>query len=111
MKICRFAILMVLLLQPTVWAQPGPIYFVEHDWTFRVGGGRFGLYQDKLLGDEKYGAGRHTTLYFGGGSFRTKTRTFQGTTFTVLPLGAITVCILYMLMRRGKMVQANEPKN
>ena len=111
MRTCRFAILAVLLLESTVWAQPGPIYFVEHDWTLRVAGSRFGLYQDKLLGDEKYGAGRHTTLYFGGASFRTSTRSFQRATFTALPLAAVAVCLLYVLMRRSKRAQANELEN
>jgi|ERR1043166_1272689 hypothetical protein len=111
MKTCRFAILAVLLLESAVSAQPGPIYFVEHDWSFCVAGSRFGLCQDKLLGDEKYGAGRHTTLYFGGASFRTSTRSFQRATFIALPLGAVALCTLYVLMRRSKRVHANELKN
>ncbi len=111
MKSSLLTTLMVLLLESTVWAQPGPIYFVEHDWTFRVAGGRFGLYQDKLLGDEKYGAGRHTTLYFGGTSFRTSTRSFQRTTLTTLPLGAVAACALYWLIWRRKRGQSDELKD
>lgn len=37
MKICRLAILLLMLFQLPVWAQPGPIYFVERDWSFRIG--------------------------------------------------------------------------
>jgi len=111
MKICRLAILMLLLLEFPVSAQPGPIYFIERDWSFRIGGGRFGLYQDRLLGDEKYGAGRHTTLYFGKGSLRVKTRTFQRTTFPLLAVAVATVAIVYMLKRRGARAGPNEPTN
>ena len=111
MKICRLAILLLMLFQLPVWAQPGPIYFVERDWSFRIGGGRFGLYQDRLLGDEKYGAGRHTTLYFGGGSLRVKTGSFQRTSFALLSVGAISVSMLYMLKRRHARAGSNEHRN
>ncbi len=92
-------------------AQPGQIYFVEHDWTVRVGGARFGLYQDRLLGDEKYGAGRHTTLYFGRASLRTKTRTFQSSAWSLVSLGGLALGVLYVLRRKGAAIEPNEPKN
>ena len=101
-------LLLLLLFQTVVVGQPGPIYFVEHDWTFRVAGARFGLYQDRLLGDEKYGAGRHTTLYFGRGSFRTRTRTFQRSTWEVLSVAGAALCLLYLWTRGRECTKGNE---
>ena len=100
--------LLLLLFQTVVVGQPGPIYFVEHDWTFRVAGARFGLYQDRMLGDEKYGAGRHTTLYFGSASFRTSTRIFQRSTWEVLSLAGAALCLLYLGTRGGESTKGNE---
>src|SRR5262245_38474469 len=101
MKLRWFVLLTLLLLASPALSQPGPIYFVEHDWTVRVGRARFGVLQDKILGDEKYGGGRKTTLYIGRPIFRARTQRFQVGAWGVI-LGVSTFCLTYLFVRSGR---------
>ena len=97
---CRCVLALSFLL--TCWAacaQPGPIYFIEHDWTVHVGKAKFGLYQDRWLGDENYGGGRHVTLYLGTASVRLKLRTFR-TYSGAFGLAVVTVCMVWFVTHR-----------
>ncbi len=55
-------------------AQPGPGYLREHGWTFRIGRGCYGLCQERVLLDPKYGGGSFTLIYFGKHEFAVKMR-------------------------------------
>ena len=96
----RYIILLLSLLAAlSASAQPGPIFFIEHDWTFRAGGGRYGIMEWRLAGDEKYGGGRHTSIWFGNRTISMKTRTARKIEF-LMALGFIVFSVL--LWKVGK---------
>ncbi len=101
MRIFCFVALAFLFAELPACAQPGPIFFVEHDWTLRVGTAKFGLFQDRWLGDENYGGGRHTTLYFGNASVRFKTRNFKkgAESFGIM---IVMLCGCYLMIHKSR---------
>ncbi len=105
-KICSLVMLLLVLLSVPAQGQPGPIYFIEHDWTFRVGNSRFGIFKDRWLGDEKYGGGSHITIYAGKASLRLKSRSFNAGSFAILSIGAISACMFCILTLRDAKLQA-----
>ena len=99
MRTRLLAVLLVLmLLASAAKAQPGPLFISEHDWTFLVGGGCYGLYQEWSYGDPKYGGGRHTIIYFGRHSVWVNIRAGWIVALVVVPLGAMGA---FMLVGRG----------
>ena len=63
-KICHLVLLAILLSASTARAQPGPIIVTEHDWTFRMGSARYGIYQARWQG-----GGGFTSVYFSKSAF------------------------------------------
>jgi hypothetical protein len=88
----------MMLLASAARAQPGPLFISEHDWTFRVGGGCYGLYQEWSYGDPKYGGGRHTIIYFSRHEFVANMRAGWLIALVVVPLGATGA---FLLVGRG----------
>ena len=97
-KIPHLVLLALLLSASIAAAQPGPLLVPEHDWTLKTRNGWYGVYQSRLLGDEKYGAGTSTAVYFGQRLFTVRMRAGWLVALMFAPLGAVGALLL---MRSG----------
>jgi hypothetical protein len=96
MRTRLFGILIVLMLLASA-AKAQPLIVTEHDWTLRVGGGRYGLCQEFVGGDTKHGE-RYTTIWFGTHLVWVRMRAGWLIALVVVPLGAMGA---FMLVGRG----------
>jgi hypothetical protein len=104
----HFVLLLLLLLEPLLAsAQPsGPYFITEHNWTFQIGTGRYGLTEWRYAySSDPSGKRSRTTLVFGTPRFVMETR-FARAIEVLLVLGVATMLVL---IRKKGGLEPNEP--
>jgi hypothetical protein len=85
-----------LLIVSNTMAQP--VLVTEHDWTFRVGTGRYGVCQWNLAPDD---LNRHTTIYCGGPVLTLKIRAGNLAAMVLVPLAVVGIFTLSRCLKKN----------